>query len=331
MEALMPPFRTLITVPYMRPGDAGDQLLQQAGIETVFHTVHGHRSEAEMIALLKDIDAAIVGLDPFTATVLDASPRLKVISRSGVGYDDIDVPAATTRGVAVCTTPGLNHHAVAEWTFALLLQCARKIYENLHEGRTGGWGWRQGRDLAGRTLGIVGLGAIGKQVAKRARGFDMTVLAFDKVQDAAFAGQHGIEYMTLEALLQASDYVSVHLFYDAQSRHLLNAERLALLKPTAYLVNTSRGGVIDTQALYEILKARRIAGAALDVFEKEPLEADSPLRALDNLTISPHCSGASDDARHAQIVMAAENALRVLRKEPPLSILNPAALAHGGR
>jgi phosphoglycerate dehydrogenase-like enzyme len=322
----MPTFRALITVPYMRPGDPGDQIMRTAGVETVFNTVSGHRSEAEMIGLLQGIDAAIVGLDPFTAKVLDASPRLKVISRSGVGYDDIDVPAATQRGVAVCTTPGLNHNAVAEWTFALLLQCARNVYENLHEGRSGGWKYSQGRDLAKRTLGIIGLGAIGKQVAKRARAFDMTVLAFDKVQDAGFAAQYGIQYTTLEELLGASDYVSIHLFYDAQSRHLLNAERLALMKPTAYLVNTSRGGVIDSDALRAALEAKRIAGAALDVFEKEPLEADSPLRKVDNLTISPHCSGASDDARNAQVVMATENALRVLRKEPPLYILNPDAL-----
>lgn len=322
----MATFRALITVPYMRPDDAGDRILRKAGVETSFNLMHGHRSEEEMISLLKDIDAAIVGLDPFTAKVMDASPRLKVISRSGVGYDDIDVPAATERGVAVCTTPGLNHNAVAEYTFALMLQCARKLFENLQEGRSGGWAWHQGRDLAGRTLGIVGLGAIGKQVAKRARAFEMKVLAYDVVPDEPFAIQHGVQYVSLEALLQESDYVSVHLFLDPKSRHIINAGRLALMKPTAYLINTSRGGVIDSMALHDALRARRIAGAALDVYEKEPLEADSPLRQLGNLYISPHCSGASDDPRNAQIVMAAENALRVLRKEPPRYILNPEAL-----
>jgi phosphoglycerate dehydrogenase-like enzyme len=325
---MMSTFRALITVPYMRPDDAGDQILRKAGVETVFNLTHGHRSEDEMIRLLKDIDAAIVGLDPFTPKVLDASPRLKVISRSGVGYDDIDVPAATERGVAVCTTPGLNHNAVAEYAFALMLQCARKLLENLLEGRSGGWGWHQGRDLAKKTLGIVGLGAIGKQVAKRARAFEMRVLAYDVARDEQFAMQHGVNYVSLETLLQESDYVSVHLFLDAKSRHMINAERLALMKTTAYVINTSRGGVIDSVALYDALKERRIAGAALDVYEKEPLEADSPLRTLDNLYISPHCSGASDDPRNAQIVMAAENALRILRKEPPLYILNPEALKH---
>lgn len=319
-------FRALITVPYMRPNDAGDEILRKAGVETVFNVTHGHRSEEEMIGLLKDIDAALVGLDPFMAKVMDASPRLKVISRSGVGYDDIDVPAATARGVAVCTTPGVNHNAVAEYTFALILQCARKLYENLQEGRSGGWAWRQGRDLAGKTLGIVGLGAIGKQVAKRARAFEMRVLAYDVVRDEHFAEQHGVQYVSFEGLLRESDYVSVHLFLDAKSRHIINAERLALMKPTAYLINTSRGGVIDSMALHDALKERCIAGAALDVFEKEPLEANSPLRKLDNLYISPHCSGASDDPRNAQIIMAAENALRILRKEPPLYVLNPDAL-----
>ena len=319
--------RTLITVPYMKPGDSGDRHLREAGVETVFNLLHGHRSEDEMIRLLQGIDGAIVGLDPFTAKVMDASSRLKVISRSGVGYDDIDVPAATQRGIAVCTTPGLNHNAVAEYTMALMLQCARKLFENLQEGRSGGWAWHQGRDLAGRTLGIVGLGAIGKQVAKRARAFEMKVVAYDVAQDAEFAAQHGVQYVSLEQLLRESDFVSVHLFLDAKSFHMINAERLALMKPTAYLINTSRGGVIDSVALYHALKEKRIAGAALDVFEKEPLEPNSPLRTLENLCISPHCSGASDDPRNAQIVMAAENVLRIFRKEKPLYILNPEALS----
>ena len=323
----MAPLKALITVPYMTPGDGGDRLLRAAGVETVFQTLHGHRSEAEMIALLQGIDAAIVGLDPFTPTVMDASPRLKVISRSGLGYDDVDVPAATARGIVVCTTPGHIHTAVAEWTMALLLQGARKVFENLQEGRSGGWTWHQGRDLARRTLGLVGLGAIGKAVATRARAFEMQVLAYDRVQDAAFAAQHGVRYVALEELLRASDFVSLHLFLDAKSRHFLNAERLALMKRDAYLVNTSRGGVIDSGALYDALQAGRIAGAALDVFEQEPLAPDSPLRTLPTLTISPHCSGASDDPRNAQVLMASENALRVLRGEPPLHAVNPEVLS----
>jgi phosphoglycerate dehydrogenase-like enzyme len=323
----MATLKALITVPYMTPGDGGDRLLRDAGVETVFNILHGHRSEDEMIELLKGIDGAVVGLDPFTARVMDASPRLKVISRSGLGYDDVDVPAATARGIVVCTTPGHIHTAVAEYTMALLLQGARKVFENLQEGRSGGWKWHQGRDLAKRTLGLVGLGAIGKAVAKRARAFEMQVLAYDLVQDSAFAAQYAVRYVSLEELLRESDFVSLHLFLDATSRHFINAERLALMKRDAYLINTARGGVIDSMALYQALKEGRIAGAALDVFEKEPLEPDSPLRSLNNLTISPHCSGASDDPRNAQVLMAAENALRVLRGEQPLHAVNPEVLS----
>ncbi len=319
----MAKWRALITVPYMKPGDRGDQLLRDAGVETVFSVLHGHRTEEEMIHLLDEVDAAVVGLDPFTAKVLDASPRLKVISRSGIGYDDIDVAAATERGVVVCTTPGLINKAVAEYTMALLLQCARKVYENLREGMSGGWKWNQGRDLGGRTLGLIGLGSIGKEVAKRAGAFEMRLLAYDLVQDSAFAARYDVKFVPLEELLRESDFVSVHLFLDAKTRHFINAERLHMMKPTAYLINTARGGIVDSQALYQALSQQRIAGAALDVFEKEPLEPDSPLRSLKNLYISPHCSGASDDPRNAQLLRASENALRVLRGERPHFVLNP--------
>jgi phosphoglycerate dehydrogenase-like enzyme len=311
----------------MYPGDKGDLHLREADVETVFNLWHGGRTEEEMIDLLQGIDAAIVGLDPFTAKVMDASPSLKVISRSGVGYDEIDVQAATERGIAVCTTPGVNHHAVAEYAMALMLQCSRKLFENLLEARNGGWAWHQGRDLAGRTLGIVGLGAIGKEVAQRAHAFEMRILAYDLIRDEQFAAKYSVTYVPLEQLLRESDFVSMHLFLNAESHHIINAERLALMKSTAYIINTSRGGVIDSAALYQTLKQRRIAGAALDVFEHEPLEADSPLRMLDNIYLSPHASGASDDPRGASVVMAAENAIRILKGERPPAIVNPEVLA----
>lgn len=318
--------RALVTVPYMHRGDPGDVYLRDAGIETSFDHWHGGRTEDEMIELLHGVDAAVVGLDPFTPKVMDASPRLKVISRSGVGYDDINVPAATVRNIVVCTTPGLNHNAVAEYTMALLLQCSRKLFENLLEGRQGTWTWHQGRDLAGKTLGIVGLGAIGKEVARRAEAFQMRILAYDLMPDENFAANCSVTYVSLDQLLSQSDYVTLHVFLNRESHHLINEERLALMKPTSYLINTSRGGVVDSEALYQTLKQHRIAGAALDVFENEPLESGSPLRELDNLYISPHCSGASDDPRAASIIMAAENAVRVLRGEPPLSSLNYASI-----
>ncbi len=319
----MPSQRVLITTLNVRPGDEADRRFREAGIETVFNPWRGGRTEEGMIALLQGIDGAIVGIDPMTDRVLAGADRLKVVARAGVGYETVDVKAATARGIVVTTNPGVNRYAVAEWAFSLLLTCSRKIVENLSEVPKGGWKRHQGHDLMGSTLGIVGLGAIGKEVAVRARAFGMKVLANDLVQDAAFAAWHQVSYVPLEQLLRESDYVSLHLFLDERSRHILNAERLALMKPTAFLVNTGRGGIIDGKALYQALKEKRIAGAALDVFEEEPLPADSPLRELDNLLMSPHAAGSTADARKLSPFMAADDVIRVLKGERPLYPVNP--------
>ena len=280
-----------------------------------------------MTDLLRGIDGAIVSSDPFTARVIQAADRLRVISRTGVGYDAVDVPAATKRGVIVTTTPGVNRHAVADWALALILCCARKVPESLAEVRRGAWTRYLGMDLAEKTLGVVGLGTIGKEVAKRAKAFGMRLLAFDLVQDLPFAAGQGIAYVPLEDLLRQSDFVSIHCFLNAATRHLINAERLLLMKPTAFLINTARGGIVDTEALTQVLRAKRIAGAGLDVFEGEPLRADSPLRELENVYLSPHCAGSTTDARTRSGRMAAENLVRGLTGERPEGIVNPEVLA----
>ena len=271
-----------------------------------------------MLDILHAIDGAIVAGERFTPSVMDAAPQLKVISRTGVGYDAVDVPAATERGIVVCNTPGVNRHAVSEYAFALMLQCARKMRQNLTEVWKGGWARHEGIDLAGKTLGIVGLGTIGKEVAQRARAFEMRILACDVREDVQFAEEHQVTYVSLEQLLRESDFVTLHLFLNSDSRHLINAERLAMMKPAAYLINTARGGIVDTGALYEALRQKRIAGAALDVFEEEPL-GESRLRELDNIYMSPHAGGVTADARNLSGIYAAENLIRVLRGERPLS------------
>ena len=286
----MAELRALVTSVFLLPGGDVDKQLQAAGIEPVFNPWRGKRTEEEMLDLLQGIDGAIVAGEHFTPSVMDGAPQLKVISRTGVGYDAVDVPAATARGIVVCNTPGVNRHAVSEYTFALMLQCARKMGKNLTEVWKGGWARYEGIDLAGKTLGIVGLGTIGREVAQRARAFEMQILACDVKQDLQFAEEHQVSYVPLEQLLQESDFVSLHLFLNKDSRHLINAERLAVMKPTAYLINTARGGIVDTAALYEALKEKRIAGAALDVFEEEPL-GESKLRELDNIYMSPHAAG----------------------------------------
>jgi D-3-phosphoglycerate dehydrogenase len=319
--------RILITSIFLKAGDDVDRYLREHGAETVYHPWHGGRTEEELIALLQGIDGAIVSTDPFTARVMQAADRLKVISRTGVGYDAVDVKAATERGIVVTITPGVNRHAVADWALALILCCSRKLPENLAEVRRGGWGRHEGVDLAGRVLGIVGLGTIGKEVAKRAKGFGMRLLAFDPAQDLSFAEGQGIAYVSLEDLLRWSDFVSIHCFLNVATRHLINTERLALMKPTAFLINTARGGIVDTDALCQALQAKRIAGAALDVFEGEPLRADSPLRALENVYLTPHVAGSSADARRLSGATAAENLIRALNGSRPEGIVNPEVLA----
>jgi D-3-phosphoglycerate dehydrogenase len=319
--------RILITSVFLKAGDDVDRYLTSQGVESVYRPGHGGRSEEELIDLLRGIDGAIVSTDPFTARVIQAADRLRVISRTGVGYDAVDVPAATARGVIVTTTPGVNRHAVADWALALILCCARQVPENLAEVQRGVWTRHEGMDLDGKTLGVVGLGTIGKEVAKRASAFGMRLLAFDLAQDLPFAKEQGIAYVPLEELLRQSDFVSIHCFLNAATRHLINRERLLLMKPTAFLINTARGGIVDTDALYQALQAKRITGAGLDVFEGEPLRADSPLRALENVYLSPHCAGSTADARRRSGTMAAENLIRGLRGDRPEGIVNPEVLA----
>ncbi len=321
----MPVTRILITSILLQPGDPVDRRLRAEGFETIHRPLLQGRTEDELIELLQGIDGVIASADPFTARVLEAAPRLKVISRTGVGYDAVDMEAATRRGVIVCNTPGVNRHAVAEWAMALMLYCSRRMAANLAEIAKGGWGRYQGVDLAGKTLGIVGLGTIGKELAQRAHALEMRILACDVLHDLQFAEAHGVRYVPLEELLRESDFVSLHLFLNQKSRHLINAERLALMKPTAYLINTSRGGVVDTQALCEALEAKRIAGAALDVFEGEPLSPESPLRALDNVYLSPHVAGHTADARALSGAAAADNLIRALTGFPA-NVVNPEVL-----
>lgn len=319
-------WKALITPRFINPGDEAERILNEGGVAPEFNHWRAGRDEDDLIDLLKDKVAVVASSDPYTAKVMDACPDLKIIARVGVGYDAVDVPAATERGIVVSTTPGCNHRSVAEFAMALMLQCSRRMAENLQLGRDGEWTWVQGYDLAGKTLGIVGLGTIGKEVAKRARAFDMNVVAYDIVRDDAFAAAHDVTYAGLEDLLKQADIVTVHANLNDSSRHIINSARLALMKPTAFLINTSRGGTVDGKALYEALKAKQITAAAFDVFEVEPLAADDPLRSLDNLYITGHAAGASHDARRAGARMAAENVIRVLNGERPHTLINPEVL-----
>src|SRR5262249_6984089 len=261
------------------------QLLRQAGFEVKFPDRAGQLTEDELQRDLKGVVATIAGSEPYTRRVLDAHPTLRVIARAGVGYDAVDVATATEHGVAVTITPGTNQDAVAEHTFALMLALAKNLIPQHLGTRAGNWPRQANLPLRGRTLGIVGLGRIGKAVALRGIAFGMPLLAYEPCPDGRFVAQHDVALVPVGELLADSDYVSLHVPLTTESKYLINERTLGLMKPTAFLVNTSRGGLVCEADLLKALRSRRIAGAALDVFEEEPAVAN-PLFDLDNVVLT---------------------------------------------
>lgn len=268
--------------------------------------------------------------DPIDEALLEsAGPGLKVISNHAVGYDNIDVAAATRRGIPVGNTPGILTETTADFAFALLMASARRLREGWQSVIDGSWktwspNWLLGVDVYGATLGIIGFGRIGQAMARRAAGFEMRILFHDPHPPEGWqACGVKAEPVDLEALLEQSDFVSIHTPLNPGTRSLVDANFLAKMKPEAILINTSRGPVVDQTALYEALKAGRIAGAALDVTVPEPLPTDSPLLELDNLIITPHIASASQATRLRMSIMAAENLIAGLRGERLPYCVNP--------
>jgi len=268
--------------------------------------------------------------DRVDAELLDvAGPQLKVVSNMAVGYDNVDVAAATARGIPVGNTPGVLTETTADMAFALLMAAARRIVEGADYVRAGKWHtWSPtlllGYDVHGATLGLVGLGRIGRAVARRAAGFEMRILYFDPYCDAGQAPFVDlVPCCRLDDLLAEADFVSLHVPLTAETYHLIGAEALSKMKPTAVLINTSRGPVVDSEALYQALKEGRIACAALDVTDPEPLPADHKLLTLPNCLVVPHIASASHATRTRMAVMAAENLLAGLRGERLPNCVNP--------
>lgn len=285
-----------------------------------------------LASLLHGCDGAITLVtDPIGAGLLDAEPQLKVISNFAVGFDNIDIAAATERGVIVCNTPGVLTETTADLAWALLMASARRVVEGADYVRAGKWQtWGptllMGADVHHSTIGIVGLGRIGKEVAKRARGFDMRILAYDAYPDEQAAEELGVEFVGLDNLLSQSDFVSLHTTLNDDTHHLIGAEAFRAMKPSAILINAARGPVVDTDALVEALQAGKIAGAALDVTDPEPIPADHPLVAMPNVVIVPHIASASVATRNRMSEMAANNLLAVQRGQRPANVVNPEVL-----
>jgi D-3-phosphoglycerate dehydrogenase len=305
-------------------GSAAEPRLRALG-EVAVHTERGADREAELVRRVGDAEIVINirAHARFTDGVLAACPRLRLISIWGTGTDNVDLAACRARGVAVTNTPGVNAHAVAEHTLALVLAVTRRIPAMDREVRAGEWPRGLLVQLEGRTLGLVGLGAIGSRVAGLARAFGARLLATTHGPDNGRAAALGARHVPIETLLHESDIVSLHLRLSEETRGYLGRERLGLMKPTAFLVNTARGGLVDKAALVDALRENRIAGAALDVFHEEPIPAGDPLLGAPNVVLTPHNAGMTREVIDGGLLRAVENVELFLRGAPRDVVVAP--------
>jgi D-3-phosphoglycerate dehydrogenase len=307
--------------------------LREAGFEIVHSGITRRPTDEEMINLLPGIFATIAGGESYNDRVLSSAPDLRIIARFGVGYDQVDVAAATRHGVVVAMAFGANHESVADGAFTLLCASACNLPAKHALVAGGGWGTSFHPGIWRKTVGIIGLGRIGKALARRCRhGFDMRVLAYDIAPDHAYAQSHGIELVPLETLLGTADFVSVHVPHSPQTERFIDAAKLRLMRPSAYFINTARGPLVDEAALYDALRERRIAGAGLDVFREEP-PVGSPLLGLPNVVLTPHSTGMDDTGEVAMANRCIDAILALGRGESPGAeyVLNPSALTTATR
>jgi lactate dehydrogenase-like 2-hydroxyacid dehydrogenase len=286
----------------------------------------GISSDEQFMREVVDAEAIFLGsaLKDINESIIESATRLRIVARIGVGYDRVDVNACTRHGVYVTITP-VNSIAVAELTVALMLCLSRDLIKVDRYSRQK-WAvereWRRlGFDLKGKTCGIVGLGRIGFEVAKRAHAFEMRILYCDILRNRQAEDEFGAKREELDVLLKESDYVTLHVFLDEKTRGMIGRRELSLMRESAYIINTSRGAVIDQSALIDFLKANRIAGAGLDTFEEEPVPLDAALLSLDNVVLSPHIGSATVETRHATAQMAVNNILAALKAEVPLNVV----------
>ncbi|HET7767645.1 MAG TPA: phosphoglycerate dehydrogenase [Chloroflexota bacterium] len=279
---------------------------------------------AEAARALEGCAAVVAGGERYDAALFDAAPHLKHVARFGAGYDAVDVAAASARGILVTNGAGSNAQAVADLTLGLMLAAARNIPLHDRTIRAGTWQNRMGADVWRQTLGIVGLGRIGQAVARRARGFEMTLLAYDPYPNTAAARDLGVELTALDRLFSDSDFVTLHLPASQETEKLVAARLLGLMKPTAFFINAARGPLVDEDALYAALKENRIAGAGLDVRTPEP-PTDTRFNSLDNVVMTPHTGAGTPIARWNSGQAAAESVVSALNGERPEGLINPEA------
>lgn len=289
------------------------EILKAKGYEVIINPYQRIMTQDEMIEAIKTVDGVVIGVDPLNSEVLSHAKKLRAIAKYGVGLDNIDLDYAASRGIAVTKTVGANTDAVAEFAVSLMLAAARRLVYIDDGCRKRNWAKVSTLQMDGKTLGLVGLGNIAKAVAKKVSGFEMKIIAFDVVQDLAYAQKHGIEYVDLQALLRRADFISLHLPLLESTKNLISRREFELMKETAVVVNTARGGIINEADLLWALKSRRIWGAGIDVFETEPPDNDEFLQ-LDNIIIGSHCAASTIEAIDAMGIMAAENLVNSLEE-----------------
>jgi D-3-phosphoglycerate dehydrogenase len=318
------PHRILVTTTSFQdtPGEH-HAALAATGWEVV--TARGPLSEADTLALVGEIDGFICGDDMITAAVLDrARPRLRVLSKYGIGVDKIDVAGCTARGIPVLFTPGVNHTTVAEHAFLLLLSLEKHLLFHADSTRSGGWQRKTGRELLGKTIGIVGMGRIGKEVAVRAHAFGMKPLGHDVAWDDAFAAAHGIERAaSLDDLFARSDYVSLHTNLTPETRDLVRTESIARMKPGVIVINCARGEIVNTADMAAAIASGRVRGYGTDVLDVEPPHANHPLTRLPTCLVTPHVGSRTHESVQRQAMAAVTNLVRAMRGEAPLAQVNP--------
>jgi D-3-phosphoglycerate dehydrogenase len=285
--------------------------------EVIYNPTGKPLSSAEVAQLLPGIDGYIAGLDAIDANALQTADKLKVICRYGVGVDNVDLDAARRKGIIVTNTPGANSVSVAELALGLILALARQIPEAVAAVHLGKWPRYSGISLEGKTIGILGLGAIGKQLARRLSGFDCSILAYDPYADAAFAGQNQIVLASMEEVIKTADFISLHLPLLPETRTLVNDTFLSKMKKGSFLINTSRGEVVDEQALLRALQSGHLKGAGLDAFTVEPPDPKNPLLNLPQVIATPHLGAQTDGATSNMGWFAMRDCLAVLKNELP--------------
>lgn len=316
----------LTTTSYQDIPGPHHELLESTGIEIVRE--RGPLSEERMLELVGEFDAILCGDDVISRAVLEkAAPRLKLLSKYGIGVDKIDVKAATEMGIPLSFCPGVNHTTVAEHTFALLLALVRNLVEIANATRAGNWKRLTGHEIMGKTIGIVGLGRIGKEVAIRAKAFGMTVIAYDVYWDEAFASSHGVaRAASVAEIFEKSDVISLHTNLTPETRDMVRAETITTMKDGVIILNCSRGEVVHTADLAAALESGKVGGYGADVLDEEPPRADHPLLKAKNCIITSHIGSRTYESVQRQAMMAAQNLLNMLRGQKPLAQVNDAPI-----